>query len=392
MGAQRTTAIGRRSFPAPASTAVSQEPLPGIDSGSVTEKREVEAIPSGPVGAWLATLDPGYFAAVMATSIVSIGLRAHGHEVLATIMLCATVVAFAILTAAYVVRAIRFPRRFAASLIAPSSAVAYFTVVAGTNVLATAVLAYDAWPLALALGVVSFLVWLVLTYGLFSSIVLAGNRPMLREITGVWLVWVVGTQSVAVLATELAPKIAWAGELLGATAVMFWGVGVVLYLVLVVIIFLRLFLIETTAPEMGPAYWILMGATAISVRAAAGILELGQSNPTSLLNEVHPFVAGLSVVLWSFGSWFIPLLVLFGLWRYFVRRYPWAYEAKLWSVVFPLGMYAVATASLGRAIDFGFMAQLASVWVWFGAASWGGVTLLMLVSLVRSLRRGTATA
>jgi tellurite resistance protein TehA-like permease len=137
---------------------------------------------------------------------------------------------------------------------------------------------------------------------------------------------------------------------------------------------------------MGPAYWILMGATAISVRAAAGILDLGQSDPTSLLVEMRPFVAGFSVVLWSFGSWFIPMLVLFGLWRYFVRRYPWTYEPKLWSVVFPLGMYAVATVTLGRAIDFDFMKQLASVWVWFGVASWGAVTLLMLLSVIRSSR------
>lgn len=367
---------------------MSQEPLPGVASTSAVPTADVEPIPAGRLGAWLATLDSGYFAAVMATGIVSIGLWTLGHGVLANIMLVATIVAFVVLTVANLARAIRFPRRFVASLKAPSSAVAYFTVVAGTNVLATAVLSHGAWLLALVLGGLAFLVWLVLTYGLFSSVVLAGNRPMLREITGVWLVWVVGTQSIAVLATMLAPQLPWVvgQEMLGATAVMFWGVGVVLYLILVVIIFLRLFLIETTPPEMGPAYWILMGATAISVRAAAGILELGKSDPTSLLGEMHPFVAGFSVVLWSFGSWFIPMLVLFGLWRYYVRRFPWSYEPKLWSVVFPLGMYAVATVTLGRAIDFDFMKELASMWVWLGVAAWGVVTLLLLMSLIRSSR------
>lgn len=366
---------------------MTSDPIPGVQppSGTVSAT-DVEPVPRGPVAAWIATLDPGYFALVMATGIVSIGSRLLGHELLAEILLWATVIGWVVLTVAYAYRAARFPQRFLASLRAPSSAVSFFTVVAGTNVLATAVLAHGWWLVSTVLGVAAFLVWFVLTYGLFSSVVLAGNRPALREITGVWLVWVVGTQSIAVLATALAPQLPWAlgADMLGPTAVLFWGVGVVLYLILVVIIFLRLFLIETTPPEMGPAYWILMGATAISVRAAAGILELGRSAPTSLLEEMHPFVAGFSVVLWAFGSWFIPMLVLFGLWRYFVRRYPWSYEPKLWSVVFPLGMYAVATFTLGRAIDFDFMKELASTWVWFGVAAWGIVTVLLLVSPIRS--------
>ena len=361
--------------------------IPGVGPATPRPEREAEPLPVGRVGVWLATLDPGYFALVMATGIVSIGSRLLGHVALAEVLLVATIAGFAALTVAYIVRSARFPRRFSGSLRAPSSAVAYFTVVAGTNVLATALLGHGLWLIALILGIAAFLLWLALTYGLFCSIVLAGNRPLLREITGVWLVWVVGTQSIAVLATALAPQLPWAmgRDMLGVTSVLFWGVGIVLYLILVVIIFLRLFLIETTPAEMGPAYWILMGATAISVRAAAGILMLTASAPTPLLVEMHAFVAGTAVVLWSFGSWFIPALVLFGLWRYFVRRYSWAYEPKLWSVVFPLGMYAVASVTLGRTIDFEFMRQLAAVWVWFGVAAWGAVIILMLVALTGSL-------
>lgn len=363
--------------------------LPGVPaSPAPSAPPEVEPLPTGVVGSWLATLDSGYFALVMATGIVSIGTRLLGHEWVAEVLLWVTAVGWVVLMGAYVARAVRFPKRFAASLRAPSSAVAYFTVVAGTNVLATALLSHGWWGASTALGVFAFLVWLVLTYGLFSSVVLAGNRPALREITGVWLVWVVGTQSIAVVATALSPQLPWAdGQgMLDAAAVLFWGVGVVLYLILVVIIFLRLFLIETTAAEMGPAYWILMGATAISVRAAAGILDLGELHPSPLLGHIHSFVAGFTVVLWAFGSWFIPMLVIFGLWRYFVRKFPWGYEPKLWSVVFPLGMYAVASVTLGRAIDFEFMQQLAAVWVWIGVAAWVMVSALLAWAFVKTVR------
>jgi tellurite resistance protein TehA-like permease len=187
-----------------------------------------------------------------------------------------------------------------------------------------------------------------------------------------------------VIAGALAPVVpwAWATGMLGVTAVLFWGVGVVLYFVFIVIIFLRLFLIETTPTEMGPAYWILMGATAISVRAAAGILDAGAADPTQLLRELRPFVVGLSVVMWSFGSWFIPLLVLFGLWRYFVRGYTWWYEPKLWSIVFPLGMYTVASVTLGKAIGFGFLPDLASVWVWIAFGAWVAVVALFAIAVI----------
>jgi tellurite resistance protein TehA-like permease len=375
---------------APDPAADHDELSPGLSAAAppVTAVPELEPLPDGFILRGLAMLESGYFAAVMATGIVSIASRLLGLPLIADVLLVVTAVVFVVLATAYIARAVLFPRRFAQSLRMPSMAVSYFTVVAGINVLATALLAPGFWIVSLLLGLAALFIWGVLSYGLFCSIVLAGNRPLLREINGGWLVWVVGTQSIAVLATAISPKLPWPAiaEMFGAGAIMFWSVGVVLYLILVVIIFLRLFLIETTPAEMGPAYWILMGATAISVRSAAGILTVTGSDPTPLLTQMHPFVVGLSVVMWSFGSWFIPMLVLFGLWRYFVRRFPWNYEPKLWSVVFPLGMYTVASITLGQAIDFGFMPAVASVGVWVAIVAWAIVAVLFVTSVAGSLR------
>ena len=350
---------------------------------------EVEPIPVGRVGGWLATLDPGWFALVMATGIVSVGCRLLEHALIAEVLLVASAAGFVVLLVADVARAVRFPRRTLASLRAPSSAVTWFTVVAAADVLGEGLLAHDLWPVSLGLWCFALLVWIVLTYGLLCSIVLAGNRPELRGMTGVWLIWVVGTQSIAVLATGLSPALPWPGAagVLDVVAVAFWSIGVVLYLILVVIIFLRLFLVETVPAEMGPAYWILMGATAISVAAAAGILALSAAAPVPLIEDVHDFVAGAAVVLWSFGSWFIPALVLFGLWRHLVRRHSMAFEPGLWSVVFPLGMYAVASVTLGRVLDLAFLRDLAAWWVWLGVAAWLVVLVLMVVAAVRGRRR-----
>lgn len=111
----------------------------------------LEPLPAGRVASWLATLDAGYFAAVMATGIVSIGAGLLGQTVLAVVLIWGSAVAFVILLAAYLARAVRFPHRFAQSLREPGTAVSYFTVVAGTNVLATGLAGHGLWPLALGM-------------------------------------------------------------------------------------------------------------------------------------------------------------------------------------------------------------------------------------------------
>jgi tellurite resistance protein TehA-like permease len=205
---------------------------------------------------------------------------------------------------------------------------------------------------------------------------------------GSWLVWVVSTQSLAIIAAAVSPHApSWLQDQLPIVAICLWGVGVMLYLILIGIVFLRLMLVEFSPAEMVPAYWIAMGATAISVRAAAGILVLKIPADTTLINGLRPFLLGVSVVLWAFGTWWIPLLVLFGVWRYLIRGYPRTYEPRLWNVVFPLGMYTVASWSLGHAAaGLAFMTSIARVWFWVGFAAWIIVLALMTVALLRALR------
>ena len=345
-------------------------------------------LPNGRFAAALATLDPGYFAFVMASGIVSVGTDLLDYHAVSQVVLGVTIIAFVVLALAYAARLVWLRPFVRQSLRDPNTAMAYFTVVAGTDVLAARLAMGGHSLLTLALGAAAALVWLALTYGLPWSIVASARRPVLGEINGTWLIWVVATQSLSIVAAALGPVSPGTGlrTALPAVAVCLWGVGVMLYLILIVIIFLRLLLVEVTAAEMGPAYWIAMGATAISVRAAAGILTLHGPNAAALVTQIRPFVVGISVVLWSFGTWWIPLLVLFGIWRYVIRGYSRAYEPRLWSVVFPLGMYTVASATLGRVDGLGFMVSVARIWVFVGLVAWAGVLALMLASFALALR------
>jgi tellurite resistance protein TehA-like permease len=359
------------------------------EDGPATRPATSPELPGGLVARALATLYPGYFAWVMASGIVSVGAHLLGYGLLSAVVLGVTIAAFVVLVLAYAARALFFSAFFRQSLQAPTMLVAYFTVCAGADVLGTR-LALAGHPLITAgLGAFAVIVWLLLSYGLPFSIVAAGRRPRLADLNGTWLIWVVATQSLSTVASALAAA-ARPGPLqdqLPVVAITLWGAGVVLYLVLIVLVFLRLLIVEITPAEMVPAYWVAMGATAISTLAASDILGLHGPGAVALVASLRPFLLGTSVVLWAFGTWWIPLLVLFGVWRYVVRGYPKGYEPALWSVVFPLGMYTTASYSLGRAGHYGFMVDIARVWVWVGIAAWAVVTVLMLAALAGALAR-----
>lgn len=360
-------------MPPPGSDLLDRPPSVSADAPDRAER--------GGLAGWVAGLDPGYFAWVMASGIVSIGARLLGQRALSDLALWVAEGAFIVLVAAYTTRFVAFRAEATASLRNPVTAMGFFTVVAGTDVLGVRLGMDGHSQVALGMAAMAGVVWLALTYGLPWSLVMAARRPVLGEVNGTWLVWVVATQSLSIIAAALATSSPWhpLRHVLPALAVTYWGVGTMLYVVLIVIIFLRLLLVEITPAEMGPAYWIAMGATAISVRAAAGILAIHDPAATPLQHSLRPFLVGFSVMLWAFGTWWIPLLVLFGLWRHGLRGYPLAYEPRLWSVVFPLGMYTVASYTLGHT-DPGldFMSEIARVWLWVGAAAWLATLTLMV--------------
>ena len=119
-----------------------------------------------------------------------------------------------------------------------------------------------------------------------------------------------------------------------------------------------------------------MGAAAAGVNAGTVLL---QSTPSlHFLQALHPFIDGVAMLLWSWATWWIPMLVIFGVWKHGVKRYPLRYEPAMWSMVFPLGMYAVASFRLGLAAEFPPLQWISLLIVWVGFAVW----CLVLLGLV----------
>lgn len=349
--------------------------LPGTDPGRVSGLVE--------------RLTPGYFALVMASGIISVGLNLVGFRGLSLALLVVCLAAFVALLALNLWRFVAHRQAMVDDFRDPKRAFGFFTFVAGTNVLGTRVAAegwYDATAWLLA---VSFLVWLVLGYVIpWSAVLGRSERPVVALANGTWFIWVVASQSVAVSAATLEVVFTDARQYLAVLAVFSWSVGVFLYVASAIIVSLRIMLYELDPRDFDPPYWVSMGAVAITVVAGARIVEMDSA---PMVDATRGLIAGLSVVFWAFATWLIPVLVAAGVWRHQVRKVPLVYVPTLWSMVFPLGMYAVAGIYLGRADRLPIVEAIGSGWLWVAVAAWAIVFAAMVRSVGAALVRRDRT-
>ena len=342
------------------------------------------ATPGGGALAGLADLAPAYFGMVMATGIVSLAAKLLGWVVLAQALFGLNIAAYVVLWTLFVLRMVRHPAHFFGDLIDHLRGPGFFTMVAGTSVLGSQFLLLAAdYPVALALWSLALLLWVALTYAIFTGITVKERKPPLdRGISGAWLLAVVATQSIALLSGLLAPHVGQPGRLeMNFLALSMWLWGGMLYIWMMSLIFYRYTFFALAPGDLSPPYWINMGAMAIST--LAGSLLIVNAPDAPFLQSLLPFIKGFTVFYWATGTWWIPMLVVLALWRYVYRRFPMTYDPLYWGAVFPLGMYAAATHEMIRAMGFDFLDFLPPVFLTAGLAAWAAAFTGLVLELLR---------
>ena len=331
-----------------------------------------------------AELHPAYFALVMATGIVSIACQLLGMDVLAFPLFYLNQFFYAALWLFTLARLFRHFPRVLTDLSNHNMGAGFFTLVAGTNVLGSqfVILASDQQT-AFFLWILGFALWLVLIYAFFTVMTLKEQKPPLESgINGAWLVTVVSTQSVAVLGTLIASRFAALEEAFLFAMLCFYLLGCMFYILVISLIFYRFMFFKLNPQELTPPYWINMGAVAITTLAGANIILNGDY---PFITDLLPFIKGFTLFFWATGTWWIPLLLIFGAWRHIYKRYPLTYHPLYWGLVFPLGMYTVCTFQLAKALQLDFLFIIPRYFIYLAIVAWFAAFIGFVIQLTKKL-------
>ena len=352
------------------------------------ERTEQQVATSPRATSALAQLHPAYFALVMATGILGVACQLLGIPTLPRFLFVVNVTAYALLSALTLLRIARYTRAVIADFSSHQRGPGFFTTVAGTSVVGVQLVVHQGMVApARVLWWIAFALWLFLTYAVFAAITTKADKPSLADgINGGWLTAVVATQSVVVLGTLAPPRVA-SSEFVVLGLLSLWLAGGMLYIWMISLIFYRYTFFRFLPSDLMPPYWINMGAMAISALAGALLIRIA---PTSaLLTTLLPFVKGFTLLYWATATWWIPMLLVLGVWRYFMRKVPLTYDPLYWGVVFPLAMYTTATYRLSEALRAPFLMPIPRIMVGAALTAWLLTFLGLVLELMRNLMQKT---
>ena len=331
-------------------------------------------------------MHPGNFALVMATGILSLGFRTLGVGTLGDVLAVLAVLAWIVLLGMSLLRLLWYPAAVRVDLLNPRMVFAYFTLVAATSIVGLLLHQAGQHKLAMACWAMAFTAWCLLLYLAFSVLTFLTHESNVNIVHGGWLIAIVGTQSLVLLGARIAPDLGPYAVAMMVEVYMLWGLGLAFYGIFVTLFCYRIFFLALKAQDIGPLLWVVMGAAAISANAGTTLITEDARLP--FLAAQRPFIDGITLMTFSWATWWIPMLLLFGVWKHGVNRIPLRYEPVMWSAVFPLGMYAVASARLGLAAEFPPLQWISRGMIWVALAAWLLVVGAFVLRLVRAVSAG----
>jgi tellurite resistance protein TehA-like permease len=293
-----------------------------------------------------ALIPPPSWTIVMSFGVLSIDLGIVGQPALsaATLIIAAAVwlLLVVVLAAPLVYEPDRFRRETRAPVVIAS--------VAATAVLGTRLAISDLPVVAAVLLAIAAVGWVLLL------------PPVLRHwrtpTTGIYFVVGVATDSTALLGATLAVAFR-AGWLLWAAALLLL-VGLALYVVTAVRFDLRQLL--TGHGD----HWIAGGALAIAALCAGKITQGAAA--LGMFTRLHQALTVSTLVIWGLAvTWIVPLVVAE------IVRPRFAYDVRRWATVFPFGMYAACSVTVGQ------VTGLTGITAAGRTATWAAVAITLLV-------------
>lgn len=297
-------------------------------------------------------MKPVVFAAVMATGIVSISAADYGFSAISGSLAVLATVALPVLMYLTAVRWQSF------DLDDIDTVIGLFTYVAAGAVLAAR---FAAWrPAVWVFGTLGVAGWMSLMPMVLTRMRRLGWTGLRRRARGTWELVSVATSGLAIVFVA-GGTLFW--------AVIFWVVGLCLYVMMTGLIAWRALGEPEVRRDVPADHWILMGGAAIATLAGEHIHA-----------ELHPGPIADAVLVVTIATLAVAA----------VQIVPLAITGRRqildWPAVFPLGMFSAA--SYAMSVETGWQALLvvSHVFFWIAFAAW----LAVLVVLVRRVVRLTS--
>lgn len=349
----------------------------------MTEQHPPLSKPGEPItGHSLQSFFPGYFALVMATGIISIGAFLYNMPAIANALFAANIGFYIALWGIFFLRVIKYPMAVWKDISSSSRGVTFLTMVAANNVLGNQfALMTKHQHIAVFLWWLGIILWVLITYTFF--IVITAKEPkqgVEASLSGAWLLIVVAAESVAVLGALIADYTTHQDIVIFISFCAFL-IGGMHYMVFISLIIYRWLFMSMKAELLTPPYWINMGAVAITTLAGSRLLLYAHTH--EWIAGVQYFLPGFTVLFWAFATWWIPILFLLPIWRHVLQRVPLKYDPQYWSLVFPAGMYTVATFNFSKVLHLPFVMPISNVFIYLSMAAW----VIVFIGMVRSFIR-----
>jgi C4-dicarboxylate transporter/malic acid transport protein len=307
-------------------------------------------------------LHPGWFASVMGTAILAVAtylnpgnltaLQGASHGLGAGLAVLAYALGV-VMAVAYAVRWVRHRDAALADLHHPVLGAMHATLPGGLLVLA--VMTSIVGPQLLPAGAVTALVAVLAAVGSLLAVVISVafamtlfvGAPPAASVNGGWfippVVTIIIPMALTPLVTHVSPGTA---RLLLALGYAAYGMGFLLFLLVLGMLHDRLVLHPLPPAQLAPTLWIGLGPVAVAALAPLALARAGQH----LFGVAAPAVTVLSqlfaTAIWGFGLWWLAIAITL-LVRY-LRAGPLPFHLGWWAFTFPLGAYTVATMTLAR--------------------------------------------
>ncbi len=315
-----------------------------------------------------ASLSPAMFSVVLGTGGLSLAANLIGLPRVALALFWLNLFLFGLAWVATILRVVRGIREMAADFTHAGRGPAFFLSGLATSIFGLQLASVAQWQETVApIWIFSAALWVgMISLFVFGATIRAEKAPFAEAIGPMWFLPGAALEAMVALGAHVSTH----STRLMATALLGgFLLGLLLNLLVLAAILYRWLFLPMSAQQLTSTNWINLGGFAIVVVAGVKL-----ASP-----RLEPFI----VLSWAIATWWLPILVVAGIWRHGVQKVPLRYDGQYWPVVFSPAVYASGTFFLAEA------SRLTVLW-WvppFFFAFAGAVWVVLMIGWIRSFRR-----